>query len=340
MTRVSARHIVHATATVVAVFAIAPAVQAQTDETFKGKTVTIYVGTPVGGGYDLYGRLLSRHLGRHLPGAPMVVVSNMPGGSGINCANFLYTAAPKDGTAIGILIQTMGEEQALGSDAVRFDVARFNWVGRITSNVEMAYVWHTVPVKTIDDVKTRDTILASAGPSSITYPLLLNAMIGTRFKLVRGYQGTQYTHLAMQRGEVEGTTSSVNTVRTTTDWLQAGMINILVQYAPERHRELQNVPAVVELGRTAEDKALLSFLARASAVGRSFVAPPDVPPERLTILRAAFDATMADPAFVADTRQLKAEFDPLPGQQLQQLFGNNTELSAANRERAQAIRQH
>jgi tripartite-type tricarboxylate transporter receptor subunit TctC len=328
-------------AALTAVLAAAPGARAQNDDAFfKGKTVTIYVGTPVGGGYDLFGRLLSRHLGRHLPGAPTVIVSNMPGGSGVICANFLYTAAPKDGTAIGILIQTMGEEQALGNDAVRFDVSRFNWVGRITSNVEMAYVWHTVPVKTIDDVKTRETILASAGPSSIAYPLLLNAMIGTRFKLVRGYQGTQNTHLAMQRGEVEGTTSSVNTVRTTTDWLKTGMINILVQYAPERHRDLQNVPTVVELGKTAEDKALLGFLARASAVGRSFVAPPDVPPERLAVLRAAFDATMADPQFLAEIRQLKAEFDPMPGQQLQQLFGHGTELSPANRARVQAIRQN
>jgi tripartite-type tricarboxylate transporter receptor subunit TctC len=315
-----------------------PAKRADADELFKGKTVTVYIGTPIAGGYDLYGRLLARHLGRHLPGNPTVIASNMPGGSGINCANFMYAVAPKDGTALAILIQTMGEEQALGTEGVRFDVSRFNWIGRITSNVEMAYVWHTVPTKTIADAKTRETILASAGPSSIIYPLLLNEMIGTRFKLVRGYQGTQNTHLAMQRGEVEGTTSSVNTVKTSTNWLSSHEINVLVQYAPQRHAELPDVPAVVELAQTADDKALLSFLARASAVGRSFVAPPGMAPEPLAALRAAFDATMTDPQFLADIGQLRAEFDPLPGKSLQHLFAHGAELSDTNRERVKTAR--
>ena len=182
-----------------------------------------------------------------MPGNPTVIVSNMPGGSGINAANFMYNVAPKDGTAIAILIQTMGEEQGLGTEGIRFDVKRFNWIGRVTSNVEMVYVWHTVPVKTIDDVKKRETILASAGPASITYPLLLNDMIGTRFKLVRGYQGTQNTSLAMQRGEVDGATGSIVAVKTLSNWLTSGEINILTQYATKRHRELPNIPAVVEL---------------------------------------------------------------------------------------------
>jgi tripartite-type tricarboxylate transporter receptor subunit TctC len=329
------RHIARWAATIA--FVLAPAPRVVADELFRGKTVTIYVGTPIAGGYDLYGRLLSRHIGRHLPGNPTVIVSNMPGGSGINCANFMYAVAPKDGTALGILIQTMGEEQALGTEGVRFDVARFNWVGRITSNVEMAYVWHTSPTKTIADAKTRETILASAGPASIIYPLLLNQMIGTRFKLVRGYQGTQNTHLAMQRGEVEGTTSSVNTVKTTTDWLTGGEINVLVQYAPQRHAAIPNVPAVAELPATADDRALLSFLTRASAIGRSFVAPPGIAPEPLAALRTAFDATMRDPEFIADIRQLRAEFDPLPGAELQRLFEQG-ELSDANRERVKAAR--
>jgi tripartite-type tricarboxylate transporter receptor subunit TctC len=315
-----------------------PISQAGADELFKGKTVTVYVAAPVAGGYDLYGRLLTRHLGRHLPGHPTVVTSNMPGGSGLNCANFMYNAAPKDGTALAILIQTMGEEQGLQIDGVRFDVAKFNWIGRITSNVEMAYVWHTVPVKTIEDAKGRETILASGGPSSITFPLLLNEMIGTRFKLVRGYLGTQNTHLAMQRGEVEGATSSVNTVKTSTNWLTTGEINVLVQYAPQRHRELPDVPAVVELANTPEDQELLSFLVRASAVGRSFLAPPGVAETTLAALREAFDATMADPEFLADIRKLRAEFDPLPGKDLQQLLAQGNELSAANRQRVKAER--
>ena len=312
--------------------------QAASDDLFKGKTLTVYVGAPVAGGYDTYGRLLARHIGKNVPGNPTVIVSNMPGGSGINAANFMYNVAPKDGTAIAILIQTMGEEQGLGTEGIRFDVKRFNWIGRVTANVEMVYVWHTVPVKAIDDVKKRETILASAGPASITYPLLLNDMIGTRFKLVRGYQGTQNTSLAMQRGEVDGATGSIVAVKTLSNWLTSGEINILTQYATKRHRELPDIPAVVELTNKREDKALLSFLARASEVGRAFVAPPDVSPEALSVLRKAFEATMEDPGFLADAKKIRADLDPLPGKDLQQLLEQGVELSTANRERANATR--
>lgn len=311
---------------------------AETSDIFKGKTVTIYIATPVGGGYDLYGRLVARHIGRYLPGNPTVAPSNMPGAIGIICANFIYNVAPKDGTAIAILVQTMGEEQALGTDGVRFDMAKFNWIGRVTSNVEMGYVWHESATKTIEDAQIRETIMAGAGPSGITYPLLLNNLVGTRFKLVRGYVGTQNSHLAMQRGEVDGTSSSYNTVRTTTDWLTTGKVNVLVQYAPARHPDLPHVPTVGDLAKTLEDKALFAFLTQASAIGRSFVAPPGVPADRIAALRTAFDATMKDPQFIAELNQAKAEYDPLPGDQLQLLVEHKTELSSANRERIRAIR--
>jgi tripartite-type tricarboxylate transporter receptor subunit TctC len=282
--------------------------------------------------------MLARHIGRHLPGNPTVVASNMPGAGGIACANFMYNIAPKDGTAIAILFQTMAEEQALGAQNVQFDVAKFNWIGRITSNVEMAYTWHTSPTKTIEDAKRRETIMGASGPATFVYPLLLNNIIGTRFKVVRGYQGGRELNLAMQRGEVEGTTTSFNTITTTTDWLTTGQLNILVQYAPERHPGLPNVPTVGELVSTPDDKELFSFLTQGSAVGRSFAAPPGVPREQVEILRAAFDATMKDPQFLAEIKQAKAEFDPMSGQNLQQLFERSTKLSPANRDRAQAVR--
>jgi tripartite-type tricarboxylate transporter receptor subunit TctC len=305
----------------------------------QGKTVTIYVGNPVGGGYDLYGRLVARHLGRHLPGNPSVIVANMPGASSITCANFLYNAAPKDGTALGILTQTFEEEQVFGSAGVQFDAARFNWVGRISSNTEMAYVWHTVPVKTIDDLKTRETLFAAANASTFVYPLLLNSMIGTRFKLIRGYPGTQETHLAMQRGEIEGATSSLNTVKIMTeDWLGTGKIKVLVQYGLERHPELANVPAVAELGRTPDDKAILTFFAKSAAIGRSVIVPPDMPADRLAVVRTAFDATMTDPQFLADAQRLRTDINPMPGAQLQELIKNSVRLSDDERERARAVR--
>ncbi len=327
-----------------AVFAVAmvlfPApLNAQAPDFFKGKTVTVYISTPVGGSYDLYGRLVARHIGRHLPGNPTIIASNMPGAGGITCANFTYNLAPKDGTAIAILFQGMGDEQALSTKGVQFDITKFNWIGRVTSNVEMVYTWHSSATKTIEDAQSRETILAAGGgPATVIYPTLLNKIIGTRFKIIRGYVGAQNANLAMQRGEVDGATSSYNTVSTTTDWLTTGKVNVLVQYSPDRHPNLSSVRTIGELATTSEDKALFAFLTQASAIGRSFVVPPDVPKERVEILRAAFDATVKDSQFLAELQQARAEYDPLPGESLQQLVAQKTELSLANIERVQAAR--
>jgi tripartite-type tricarboxylate transporter receptor subunit TctC len=313
--------------------------QAEPSDVYKGKTVTLYIGNPAGGGYDLYGRLLARHIGRHLPGNPTVIASNMPGATGITCANFIYGIAPKDGTAIAILAQNIAEEQVFGTEGVRFDASKFSWIGRMSSNVEVSYVWHTVPVKTIDDVKTRETLFAATGPSSVIYPTLLNGMAGTRFKLIRGYPGTQDAHLAMQRGEVEGAMSSLNTLKTAAgDWLASGKINVIVQYALARHPDLADVPAVVELGKTPEDKRVLAFFATSATIGRSIVAPPDLAKDRLEMIRAAFDATMADEQFLADVRQAKSALEPLSGQELQKISERTVNLPAEERERARAAR--
>jgi tripartite-type tricarboxylate transporter receptor subunit TctC len=302
------------------------------------KTITVYVPSAPGGSYDLYGRLLSRHLGRHLPGNPNVVASHMPGGSGIVSANFLYNHAPKDGSAIAIVFQTMAEEQALAAENVQFDVKKLNWIGRVTSNVEVAYTWHTSAVKTIDDAKQREMVMAAGGPAAFVYPAILNKIIGTKFRVIRGYQGTKEMNLAMERGEVEGTTSSFNTLATTTDWLTTGKLNILVQYAPQRHPSLPNIPTVGELVSAAEDKELIAFLTQGSGIGRSFAAPPGTSLDRVEVLRTAFEATMKDAKFIAEINQAKAEFDPLPGAVLQRLIESGSTLSALNVMRAQAAR--
>jgi tripartite-type tricarboxylate transporter receptor subunit TctC len=320
------------------VFCQTPA-HAQAPELFKGKTITVYIATPAGGSFDLYGRLLARHIGRHLPGRPTVIAANMPGAGGITCTNFTYNVAPKDGTAIAIFHQTMGDEQALEAKGVHFDVAKFNWIGRVTSNVEMTYTSSVSATKTIEDAQNRVTILgAGGGPGTIIYPVLLNNLVGTRFKLIRGYGGTQNAHLAMERGEVEGATTSYNTVRTTTDWLATGKVNVLVQYAPARHSALPHVRTIEELAHNEEDKALFAFLTQASAIGRSFAAPPGVPQERLAILRAAFNATMRDSQFLVELAQAQAEYDPLPGEILQQVVSRRIELSPTNRQRVQTAR--
>jgi tripartite-type tricarboxylate transporter receptor subunit TctC len=316
----------------------AAAAPAETDF-FKGKTVTLYVGGAPGGGYDLYARLLARHIGRHLAGSPAMVVTNMRGAQSIIAANFMANTAPKDGTAIALCVQNIGEEQLVGTEGVRYDAAQFGWIGRISPNVEIGYVWHSVPVKTIADLKQRETIFASYGASAILYPTLLNDTLGTRIKLVHGYGSSAAAHLALERGEVEGTTGSLSVLAATApDWVRDNKIKVFLQYQLERHPELPDVPAVMELVRAPEARDLFSFFLASAAIGRSIFAPPGLPPERLEMLRTAFDQTMKDPAFIAEVRQSKVELAPLPGPELQALIARQVSASPALRARILALR--
>lgn len=303
----------------------------------KGKPVTLYVAGPAGSGYDDYARLFSRYAGRYLPGNPDIIVSNIPGASGVICANFVYRMAPRDGTAIGLLFQWLAEEQVVGTSGVQFDVAKFGWIGRLSPNVEISYTWYAVPVHSIADLLNRETVFAATGGSSVIYPQLLNKMIGARFKVVAGYLGTPAANLAMQRGEVEGATSSLNTIKLMhQDWLRDKRINVIVQYSLQRDRELPDVPTVVELAHTPAEKTVLSFFASSGAIGRSIVAPPDLPEQSLTSWRTAFIRTMHDPDFIAEAERVRLNLDPLSGGESQALIQTAVSLSATDRERIQA----
>jgi len=304
-----------------------------------GKTVTIYVSFGPGGGYDLYARVLGRHMPRHLPGTPSMVVSNMPGAASVRAANYVYSVAPADGTALGIVAQSIGEEQLLGTPGVSYEVNRFNWIGRFAANVEVSYVWHTSPIRTIEDLKTIEASFAGTGPSSITYPRLLNSIAGMKWKVVPGYNTTSAGHIAMERGEVDGATSSLNALKTTmADWVSKKMIRVIVQYAPARSPELSDVPAVVEFGKEPEDIGVLRFYANSGLVGRSVMAPPGLPPERVTMLRKAFADTMQDPQFLAEIKKLNLDFEPMMGAGLQSLIESSTKISNAVLARARAAR--
>lgn len=308
------------------------------EDFFKSRVITVYVAFGIGGGYDQYARLLARHLGKHVPGGPTVVVSNMPGASGIVAANFMYNVAPRDGTAIGLLYQSIAQDQVLGMQRVQYDAAKFSWIGRITRNVEILYVWNTVPVSRPHDLASRETVLAVGGPAIALYAQILTDTVGARFKLVRGYPGTQEIHLALQRGEVEAAYSSLNTIRTLWgQWLRERMIKIIVQTVPDRHPELADVPSIVELGRNGEERAAISFFAASGAVGRSVVAPPDVPADRVETLRAGFEATLRDPQFLAEARQQRLDVDPLPGAEVARLNDNVVEIGPSERERVRAM---
>lgn len=318
-------------AATVAVFAASASAQSL-ESFYKSKNMSMTIGFSAGGSYDYYGRLVARHIGKHIPGKPSVVAQSMPGAGSFKAANFLYAVAPKDGTALGIVSQNLALEEALGNRAVQYKASAFNWIGRATSIVEVHLTWNTSKAKTIQDVFSNETPVASTGPGSPSegYPKLLNAMLGTKFKIIGGYTGSTAGMLAMERGEVDGALTSWNTLKVSKqDWLKNNKINLLVQYTLERSPELPNVPAVVELAKTADDKELLAFYSGGGAVGRSILTTPGVPADRVAALRAAFQAMTKDKAFLGEIEKSKSEFNPMPGEKLAQLIESMTKVSPA-----------
>lgn len=301
-------------------------------EFFKGKTVSVYIGFSPGGTYDYFGRLVSRHLGKHIPGNPTVIAQGMPGAGSFTLANWMYRIAPKDGTAIGIVSQTAAIEEVLKSPGVQFKSTEFNWIGRATSNVEINLVWHTSKAKKIEDALTNEIPLASTGVGSPSegYPKLLNGVLGTKFKLVGPYPGSMDGLLAMERGEVDGALTSWNTLFTAkNEWLRENKVSILVQYVLERTAEMKDIPTMVELGRTPEDKAMFAFYVSGGEVGRSFMAPPGVPADRVAVLRKAFDDAMKDPELLNEVERAKLDFHPASGDKLQKIVADTAAVSPA-----------
>jgi tripartite-type tricarboxylate transporter receptor subunit TctC len=291
-------------------------------EFYTGKTVTISVGYSPGGSYDFYARVFSRYLGKYIPGNPTVVIQNMPGAGSLRAANFLYNVAPKDGTALGVVTQTVMLEAPLGTPGVKYDATQFSYVGRMTGVLETMIIWHEAKAKTIEDVRQHETIAGGTGPTSPTegYPRLLNAFAGTKFRIVSGFGGTSEIMLAMERREVDALENSWNSiVRTKKEWVDTKKINVLIQAVLERSKLLPDTPTLVEMGRTADEKAALAFYTSSAAVSRSLLGTPGIPADRLKALREAFQATLRDPDFLAEIKKSRSEFDPAPGEYLEDL---------------------
>jgi tripartite-type tricarboxylate transporter receptor subunit TctC len=309
------------------------------EQFFARRTVTIVIGYTGGGSYDLYGRMVARHLGKHISGQPTVIAQNMPGAGSLKAANYLYELAPKDGTALGVIVESAALEQALANPAVQYDAGKFTYVGRVATSNNIFMQWHTARVQSLDDAKRMETSLAGTGPGSIaeTVPRLLNATIGTKFKLISGYPASSEAMLAMERGEVDGASSSWAAVKVGKQaWLRENKIRIILQTTPERIAELPHTPSLGEIGDTPEDKQVFALYASGSAIGRSLIAPPGIPAERAQALRTAFQAMVKDPDFVAEIQRLKVDLDPLPGEQLERLVAQTLSIPAAVRARAKA----
>jgi tripartite-type tricarboxylate transporter receptor subunit TctC len=309
------------------------------DRFFAGKTINIYCGYNPGGSYDLYARMIARHLGRHIPGNPGVAVQNMPGAGSLKAANFLYHAAPKDGTALGVIVETHPLEQALKNAAVQYDAAKFTYIGRAASSNNVFLVWHTAPVQTLDDVRKREVTIAGTGPGSIAelIPLLTNALAGTKWKIISGYPASNEAMVAMERGEVQASSTSWTAIKVgKKDWLRDNKIRIILQTAPERAPDLKDAPSLAELGSTPEDKQVFALYASGSAIGRALMGPPDIPADRVKILRDAFAATMQDSEFLAEAEKLQVDIEPLSGEALAALVQKTLSLPDAVRLRAEA----
>jgi tripartite-type tricarboxylate transporter receptor subunit TctC len=329
-------------ATVAAVvFGLSPNAWAQGAPDFSGKIVTIIASFEAGGPYDFYARLIARHIGTHLPGKPNVVVQNMPGAGGLRGANYIYNVASKDGTAMGVVSQTVAVGQVLATTpGIQYDARRYNWVGRINANVEVDHAWHTSGVKSIQDVMKREVIAAATGPtsSSTVFRRLMNELVGTKYKVITGFRGPTSAQLALERGEVHAIVKPWSSIKSgSAQLLRDKKIYLLVQFTRERHRELKDVPAVVDLAKNEEQKNILALFAGGSPLGTALVAPPGIPANVVTALRRAFDATMRDPALLAEVKKARVDIDPLTGEDLQKVVAGTFDVAPAVLTRAQAL---
>lgn len=331
---------VTAAALFAAVLAVSADANAQTPEQFyKGKQIELAIGYPPAGSNDVYARLLARHLGKHIPGNPTVVPQNRPGAGSFLNLGYVYNVAPKDGTVIGIGAPTAPLDEKLGTQGVRFKSSELNWIGRIDSLINMVFLWHTSPVKTFDDALKIESKLSGTGVGSTVsvYPTVTNNVLGTKFKLIMGYKGSNDAQLAVERGEVEGHSTSWTAVKVAhPDWRPQKKINIIVQYALKRHAELPDVPTVVELAKTDEQRQILRAVMNATEIGTAFFTTPGAPPDRVTALRRAFDATMKDPEFLAEAARTKLTVGLLPGEELQKLVAEVSSLSPEMIEKVKA----
>jgi tripartite-type tricarboxylate transporter receptor subunit TctC len=301
------------------------------EEFYRGKTIDILIGFSAGGGNDSYGRMLANHMGRHIPGRPLMVAKNMPGAGSFLAINTVYGVSPKNGTVIALGAPTLALDERIGTQGVRFKSAELNWLGRVDTQVDILFMSTKSKVKTVDDARTMEAVLSSTGASSASsnYPTVLNNVVGTKFRLILGYRGSNDAILALERGEVEGHSTAWNALKTQRpEWLsKGGVINLFVQFSVNRHPELASVPTAIEFARSERERQVLHAIMNATEIGTAFFTTPGVPEDRLAVLRRAFDATMKDPAFLAEAAKLNFSVGPMVGEEVQKLVAEAATLS-------------
>ena len=303
---------------------LAPARADSVSDFFHGKTVTVFIGFTAGGGYDVYGRLITRYMGNHIPGNPTMVAQNMPGAGSLQLANYLYNVAPKDGTAIATFGRGEAVEPLIGNGGARFDATKFLWLGSVANEVSACAVWQTSPVQKWSEATQKEFTVGGlgAGADPDIFAAVLKNVFGAKLRIVSGYPGGNDVTLAMERGEVDGrcgwSWSAIKATRLA--YLQEHKMSLLIQLALKKSPELPDVPLVLDLARTEKEKQILTMIFSRQVTAWPFAAPPGLPADRAAALRAAFDATMKDAGFLAEAKKAGLEVDPVPGAEMDRLI--------------------
>src|SRR6266849_3666682 len=308
-----------------AAMALAPSTaRAQSPADFyKGRNVDLYVGYSVGGAYDLYARVIARHLGKHIPGGPTIVPKNMEGAGSLRLANWLYRVGPKDGSALGTIGRGTAFDPLLGSRGAQFQADKFTWIGSANNEVSVCVAWKTSGITSLEQTLSKELIVGGTGAAADTdqFPRILNGVLGTKFKIVTGYPGGNDITLAMERGEVKGRCgwSWSSVLATHKRWVDDKTITVLVQLSLAKHPDLPDIPLVMDFAQTDEQKLIFKLIFARQVMGRPFVAPPGLPKDRADALRKAFDDTMKDPEFLADAARTQLEITPVSGVEVEKL---------------------
>jgi tripartite-type tricarboxylate transporter receptor subunit TctC len=299
--------------------------QAQAAEEFyKGKQITLIIGSGAGGGYDLYARALARHIGKHIPGNPQIVPKNLSTAGGVVAANALYSQVDRDGLTFGALTTGNLVDPLFGNPKATYDALKFNWLGSLGKLEKICGTWYTNPVKTIEQLRTTQVLVGGTGATSdsAVFPKVMNALVGTKLKIVQGYEPGPSLELSVEKGETEGICGiSWSTLKAShPDWVQHNKLNVIIQMGLSRLPDLPDVPSAMDLVANEEDRQVLELILIPQEMGRPFVAPPGVPAERLAILRRAFEATWNDPDYLAEAKRLQMEIEPMTGADMQALL--------------------
>ena len=299
----------------------APAFAAEGGNFYQGKQIRLIIGSGTGGGYDLYARTLAQYMPRHIPGNPAIVPQNVP--NAVQVVNDLAFTLPHDGTVFAGFASGMPTAPFFHPDQAKFDASKLTWIGSANIDVQTDYVWSTVPVTSVEDLRKQEVILGAVipGDATVDFPLLCNAFLGFKYRLVTGYHTTAEIDLALERGEVQGNGGVAwGSLKTRhPDWIRDKKVRLLVQYGMKPHPEFPDLPLVIELAKSDADRQALTFMLARQQMGRPYAAPPGLPPERTALLRRAFDATMQDPDFLADAAKKKLEIAPTTGEEVEVL---------------------